>query len=287
MLTAAIVSGILLGSIYALMAAGLNLIFGVVKVINFAHGALLMLGMYLSYWLWVAGVDPYVGLPVVMAAMALIGWLIQVTFINPVLKSERTSQLLITFGLALVIQNGAVILWQHDYRSITTTYGRTLLEFVGLRFTLTTAIAVLGAAAALALLYLFLHHTRFGTAIRAVSQQPDSAELAGINVKRMYAAAFSIGTALVGVAAVLMAPIYFVQPDIGNEFGIMAFIIVILGGLGNVFGAALAGLALGIVQNLFATFVSVEMSTAIVFLFFIVLMLFRPHGVFGHSTRLA
>jgi branched-chain amino acid transport system permease protein len=286
-LTAAIVSGILLGSIYALMAAGLNLIFGVIKVINFAHGALLMLGMYLSYWLWVAGFDPYIGLPIVVAAMAVIGWLIQVVFINPVLRSERTSQLLITFGLALVVQNGAVILWQHDYRSITTAYGRTLLEFAGLRFTLTTAIAVLGAATALALLYLFLHHTRFGTAIRAVSQQPDSAELAGINVKRMYAAAFSIGTALVGVAAVLMAPIYFVQPEIGNEFGIMAFIIVILGGLGNVFGAALAGLALGIVQNLFATFVSVEMSTAIVFLFFIILMLFRPYGVFGRTARLA
>jgi branched-chain amino acid transport system permease protein len=286
-LTAAIVSGVLLGSIYALMAAGLNLIFGVIKVINFAHGALLMLGMYLSYWLWVAGVDPYLGLPLVVAAMAFIGWLIQVVLINPVLKSERTSQLLITFGLALVIQNGAVILWQHDYRSITTIYGRTLLEFAGLRFTLTTAIAVAGAAAALLLLYLFLHHTRFGTSIRAVSQQPDSAELAGINVKRTYAAAFAIGIALVGVAAVLMAPIYFIQPEIGNQFGIMAFIIVILGGLGNVFGAAFAGLALGIVQNLFATFVSVEMSIAIVFLFFIVVMLFRPQGIFGRSVRLA
>lgn len=287
MLTAALVSGILLGSIYALMAAGLNLIFGVIKVINFAHGAMLTLGMYLSYWLWVAGVDPYLGLPVVVAVMALLGYGIQVVLINPVLKSERTSQLLITFGLALILQNGAIILWQHDYRSITTSYGQTVLNVFGVRFTLATAIAVVGAAAALGLLYLFLHATRFGTAIRAVAQQPDSAELAGINVRWTYAAAFAAGAGLTGVAAVVMAPIYFVQPEIGNEFGIMAFIIVVLGGLGNVFGAALAGLLLGIMQNLFATFVSVEMSTTFVFLFFIVVMLVRPYGIFGRSARLA
>lgn len=287
MLTAALVSGILLGSIYALMAAGLNLIFGVIKVINFAHGAMLTLGMYLSYWLWVAGVDPYLGLPVVVAVMALLGYGIQVVLINPVLKSERTSQLLITFGLALILQNGAIILWQHDYRSITTSYGQTVLNVFGVRFTLATAIAVVGAAAALGLLYLFLHRTRFGTAIRAVAQQPDSAELAGINVRWTYAAAFAAGAGLIGVAAVVMAPIYFVQPEIGNEFGIMAFIIVVLGGLGNVFGAALAGLLLGIMQNLFATFVNVEMSTTFVFLFFIVVMLVRPYGIFGRSARLA
>ena len=207
--------------------------------------------------------------------------------INPVLKSERTSQLLITFGLALILQNGAIILWQHDYRSITTSYGQTVLNVFGVRFTLATAIAVVGAAAALGLLYLFLHATRFGTAIRAVAQQPDSAELAGINVRWTYAAAFAAGAGLIGVAAVVMAPIYFVQPEIGNEFGIMAFIIVVLGGLGNVFGAALAGLLLGIMQNLFATFVSVEMSTTFVFLFFIVIMLVRPYGIFGRSARLA
>jgi branched-chain amino acid transport system permease protein len=150
-----------------------------------------------------------------------------------------------------------------------------------------TMIAVGGAAVALCVLYLFLHHTRLGTAVRAVSQQPDSAELAGIDVRRVYGVAFAGGTALVGVAAVFMTPIYYVQPEIGVEFGIMAFIIVVLGGLGNVFGAAVAGLTLGLVQNLFATFVSVEMARAMVFLFFILVMLVRPYGIFGRSARLA
>ena len=287
-LPSAIASGIALGAIYALVAVGLNLIFGVVKIINFAQGALLTLALYAVFELHSSlGLDPYLALPAVAAVMAGLGYLVQTALVSRVLGKERTSQLLITFGLAMVISNGCLALWGADYRSVTISYGDSVLGFLGVRVTVSTAIAVIGSALAVAFLYLFLHRSRIGTAIRAVAQQPESAELAGINVRRVYAVAFAVGTGLIGVAASLMAPIYPIHPGAGDSFGIMAFIVVILGGLGSVFGAALAALAIGIIQNLFATYVSVQLSTALVFLVFIVAMIARPNGIFGRTARIA
>lgn len=288
MFRAALASGIFLGSIYAMVASGLNLIFGVVKIINFAHGALLALGMYMAYFLITfAGFDPYLTLPVVVAAMFLVGWAIQSGIINRIMDSDRTSQLLITFGLALMVQNGAIMLWGHEYRSATVPYARKVFDILGIRFSFAALLALTGSAISLVLLYLFLHRTRTGTAIRAVSQQPDSAALAGINVKSIYGIAFGVGSAMVGVAAVFMVPIYFVQPSVGDPFVLMAFITVVLGGLGSVWGAAAAGMMLGVVQNLFATMVNVEMAPTFVFLVFMVIMFFRPYGLFGRTERIS
>jgi len=285
---AALASGIFLGSIYAMVASGLNLIFGVVKIINFAHGALLALGMYMAYFLiTLAGFDPYLTLPVVVVAMFLVGWAIQSGIINRIMDSDRTSQLLITFGLALMVQNGAIMLWGHEYRSATVPYARKVFDILGIRFSFAALLALTGSAISLVLLYLFLHRTRTGTAIRAVSQQPDSAALAGINVKSIYGIAFGVGSAMVGVAAVFMVPIYFVQPSVGDPFVLMAFITVVLGGLGSVWGAAAAGMMLGVVQNLFATMVNVEMAPTFVFLVFMVIMFFRPYGLFGRAERIS
>lgn len=288
MLVAALVSGIVLGSIYALIGAGLNLIFGVVRVINFAQGALLMLGVYVVYWtVTFTGIDPYLTLPVVVVAMALLGYLIQSAVINPVLKKERTSQLLITFGLGMFIENIVLATMGPDVRSVHTflrgksiAIGDVRVSYEQLVLVGVTAVCILG-------LFLYLNRTKLGTAIRAVSQQPDSAELAGINVKRIYGLAFGIGMAMTGVGAVLMAPLYDVNPGMGEAFGIMAFIVVVLGGLGNVQGAALAGLTLGVVQNLFAMFVSIQLSLAFVFFFFILVLLVRPQGLFGRALRVA
>jgi len=288
MLRAALASGVFLGSIYALVAVGLNLIFGVVKIINFAHGALLMIAMYMTYFLVsLAGLDPYVSLPIVVLAMALVGWVIQSGVINRVMAAERTSQLLITFGLALMFENAAVMLWGQNYRSATVPYARNVVEILGVRFSVAALLALGGSALSLLLLYVFLHRTRIGTAIRAVSQQPESAALAGIDVKRVYAIAFAVGSAMVGVAAAFMVPIYYVQPAVGTPFAIMAFIIVVLGGLGSVWGAAAAGMILGLVQNVFATMVNVEMAPTFVFVVFIVLMFFRPYGLFGQAERIS
>lgn len=286
MILAALLSGVLLGGIYALVAVGLNLIFGVMRIINFAHGQLLMLAMYMVWGAGtVFGIDPYVALPFVFVAMAGVGWAIQKVLIAPVLASDRTSQLLITFGLGMALQNGAIIVFGHNFHSLDVSYSSTIVEIFGLRATQSTLIAIAGSAVSLALLQQFLTRTRFGTAIRAVAQQPESAELAGIDVGRIYAVSFAIGTGLVGIAAALMAPIYYIQPDVGTQFGIMGFIIVVLGGLGNVYGAALGGLIIGLVQNLFATLVNVEMARAFTFLVFILILFVRPNGLFGRTGR--
>jgi branched-chain amino acid transport system permease protein len=286
MFFSAVLSGILLGGIYALVAAGLNLIFGVMKIINFAHGQILMLGMYLTWVLVsVLGLDLYVSLPVVFLATLALGAAIQRGLIEPVLKSERSSQLLITFGLGMVLQNGVVMVFGQNYHSLAVSYASNIVEVQGLRASQATLIAIVGSLVTLVALYRFLGHTRLGTSIRAVSQQPDSAALVGIDVQRVHVITFALGTGLVGIAATLMTPIYYVQPEVGTQFGVMAFMVVVLGGLGNAFGAALAGLIIGLVQNLFATFISVEMARAFTFLVFILILFVRPHGLFGRTAR--
>jgi branched-chain amino acid transport system permease protein len=259
-----------------------------VKIINFAQGALLTVGVYLVYWLSVlTGLDPYATLPAVVLLLAGLGYLIQVGIINRVLRQERVSQLLITFGLAMFFENGLLALFGANHRSVTTFLGSSTLVFGSVRVSATSAVAFGGAAVAIAALWLFLAHTRLGTAIRSVAQQPDSAALAGINVRHVYAVAFAVGTGMVGLAAVLMAPIYDVEPKVGNVFGVIAFIVVVLGGLGSVFGAALAGLILGLAQNLFATYVSPQLSVAFLFVVFIAILLVRPTGLFGRSFRMS
>jgi branched-chain amino acid transport system permease protein len=288
MLASAIASGLVLGCIYGLVAAGLNLIFGVIKIINFAQGALLMVGVYLVYWLALGtGLDPYLTLPLVVVAMAGIGYLVQVGLINRVLGQERTSQLLITFGLAMALENGALLFFGPNHRSVETFLGDGALAILGVRISHVALVAVAGSVITVVALYIFLNKTRLGTAVRSVAQQPESAELSGINVKGAYAIAFAIGTSIVGVAAVLIAPIYDVQPKVGTVFGVMAFIVVILGGLGNVFGAAVAGLLLGLAQNIFATMVNVGLSTAFVLVLFIAIMLVRPSGLFSRKVRVS
>jgi branched-chain amino acid transport system permease protein len=284
----AVASGISLGAIYALVAAGLNLIFGVVKIINFAQGALLTVALYGVHLLSSdAGVNVYLTLPLIVAVMAALGYLIQLSLIDRVLGKERVSQLLITFGLAMALQNACLAIFGANHLSVAAGFAARVVALAGIRITVANLIAVAGAALAILMLYGFLHRTRVGTAVRAVAQQPDSARLAGINARQIYAVAFAIGTALAGVAAVLIAPIYSIEPDVGDTFGVMAFIVVILGGLGSVFGAAVTAVVLGIAQSVFATMVNVQMSTAFVFVVFIFLMIARPNGLFGRATRVA
>lgn len=288
MFASALVSGLVLGGIYALVGAGLNLIFGVIKIINFAQGSLLMFGAYLSYWIVIwTGIDPYLTLPFVVLGMGILGYFIQITLINPVLGQERTSQLLITFGISLLIQNGALALWGPEIRFVETFVGYKTFELFGIRVGASSAIAIAGAATIISLFFLFLNKTRTGIAIRAVAQQSDSALLSGIDVKKIYALAFAIGSAMVGVASVLMVPIYDIFPLMGEQFGVIAFIVVVLGGLGHIQGAAVAGVFLGVTQNLFAVYVSNQLSIAILFLIFLVTLLFRPQGIFIRRMRVS
>ena len=288
MFGSALISGLVIGGFYSLVGAGLNLIFGVIKIINFAQGAMLSIGAYLTYWFVITTkVDPYFALPFVVLVMAFFGFFIQKVLINPVLSQERTSQLLITFGIALAIQNTTLALWGPDHRFVTTFASDKTFDIAGIRVADTAAIALLGALIILSSLFLFLSRTRLGTAIRAVAQQSDSALLSGIDVKRIYSIAFAIGAGLVGFASVLIVPIYDVYPLVGERFGIIAFIVVVLGGLGNIQGAAIAGVFLGVVQNLFAVYISDDLSTAVLFLMFLATLLFRPQGLFVRKMRVA
>lgn len=288
MFWSALANGLALGAVYALVGAGLNLIFGVVKVINFAQGALVMAGVYAVYWFAeITHMDPYLSLPFVVIFLGVFGYLVQLGIINRVLRQERTSQLLITFGIGMVLENGALALWGPDHRSVLSIFSDTIWVIGDARIRLVSVIAIVGAIVAIFLLLWFLDHSRMGTAIRAVAQQPDSAELSGINVKRMFAYAFAIGAATTGFAAVLIAPIYDIQPLIGEIFGVMAFIVVVLGGLGNVAGAAVAGVFLGLAQVMFATFVSPQMAVAFVFVLFLVILFVKPTGIFGRAVRVS
>jgi branched-chain amino acid transport system permease protein len=279
---------LVLGGIYALVGAGLNLIFGVIKIINFAQGSLLMFGAYLSYWIVIwTDIDPYLTLPFVVLGMGILGYVIQITLINPVLGQERTSQLLITFGISLLIQNGALALWGPEIRFVETFVGYKTFDLFGIRVGASAAIAIAGAATIISLFFLFLNKTRTGIAIRAVAQQSDSALLSGIDVKKIYALAFAIGSAMVGAASVLIVPIYDIFPLMGEQFGVIAFIVVVLGGLGHIQGAAVAGVFLGVTQNLFAVYVSNQLSIAILFLIFLVTLLFRPQGIFIRRMRVS
>lgn len=288
MLASSVVSGVMLGAIYALVASGLTLVFGVVKIINFAQGALLTVALYGVYLLnSQLGIEAYLTLPLVAAGMGALGYLIQVGLINRVLRKERISQLLITFGLGLALENACLAIFGGDYRAVNVSFAARVVSAGGVRVSVVDLIAVAGAALSVAFLVVFLRKTRVGTAIRVVAQQPDSAELAGINVRRMYALAFAVGSALAGVAAVLIAPMYAIQPAAGDTFGVIAFIVVILGGLGSIAGASAAAMLIGIGQSVFATMVNVQMSTAFVFGVFIVLMIWRPNGLFGRTERVA
>jgi branched-chain amino acid transport system permease protein len=279
---------LVLGGIYALVGAGLNLIFGVIKIINFAQGSLLMFGAYLSYWIVIwTDIDPYLTLPFVVLGMGILGYVIQITLINPVLGQERTSQLLITFGISLLIQNGALALWGPEIRFVETFVGYKTFDLFGIRVGASAAIAIAGAATIISIFFLFLNKTRTGIAIRAVAQQSDSALLSGIDVKKIYALAFAIGSAMVGAASVLIVPIYDIFPLMGEQFGVIAFIVVVLGGLGHIQGAAVAGVFLGVTQNLFAVYVSNQLSIAILFLIFLVTLLFRPQGIFIRRMRVS
>ncbi len=247
-----------------------------------------MFGAYLSYWIVIwTDIDPYLTLPFVVLGMGILGYVIQITLINPVLGQERTSQLLITFGISLLIQNGALALWGPEIRFVETFVGYKTFDLFGIRVGASAAIAIAGAATIISIFFLFLNKTRTGIAIRAVAQQSDSALLSGIDVKKIYALAFAIGSAMVGAASVLIVPIYDIFPLMGEQFGVIAFIVVVLGGLGHIQGAAVAGVFLGVTQNLFAVYVSNQLSIAILFLIFLVTLLFRPQGIFIRRMRVS
>jgi len=277
-------SGLFMGSVYALIAIGFTLVFGVTNIVNFAHGHLVMGAMFVTYLLFkTANVDPYVSLIVVLPLFFALGALLYTVVIQRIVEAPHSAHMMVTLGLLIFFENVANFFFGGDLRGITTTYTTSSL-IVG---DISIPIARLGAAAvslaAVIVLALFLHRTSLGKAIRASANNREGAALVGIDVGRVYLIAFSLGTAAAGLAGAVIMPFSLVSPFVGGEFILKAFVIAVLGGLGSVAGALIGGLLIGFVEALSSLYISASLGNAIVFAILIAVLLYRPWGIFGQA----
>lgn len=279
-----LMSGLLLGGIYALVSIGLTLIYGTMDIINFAHGSFLMLSMYMSFWLWrLLGFDPYLTLPLATLTFFLIGWVVQRELIDRVLKAGLVSQLFITFGLMMVLENSALALWTVDTRNIRTAFSTMnvpWLKPMGIFILYPKLVAFIISLIVSAILYLFLTRTFLGLAIRSTAQNKEVASIVGVNIRTIYALTFAIGIALVGIAGALLSAYFPMTPYVGLLFLLPAFVVSVLGGLGNYAGAFFGGLIIGLVEVYAGFFYPQYKMLAYMAVFFIIL-LFRPYGLLG------
>jgi len=284
LLLQSIVSGILMGGVYSLIAVGLTLIFGVMKIINFAHGSFMMLGMFTTYWVYVLlGIDPYLSLLLSIPSLFVLGLLTQRFLISYVLDAPEHNQLLLTLGISLFIENFALFLWTPNFRNLQVAYLTKATTVGGVMISLPKVFAFILAIILTALLYYFLKRTDLGKAIRAASEEKEGALTVGINMRRVYYLAFGIGTACVGAAGTLTAPFFYVNPHVGGIFVITAFVVVVLGGMGNFIGALVGGLIVGLAESVGAAFVPGQVKQFIIYFIFILILLFKPEGLLGRT----
>ena len=279
-----VISGILVGGIYALIGIGLTIIFGVMRIINFAQGELLMLGMYATWivfsWL---GIDPFLSIVITAPLLFLWGAFLQKTIINRALNALPQNQILLTIGLGLIMSNSIMLAFTSDYRILTTSYSSSSFSVAGISISQPLLYAFLITAAITGALYWFLLKTDTGQAIRATAQDRDAAQLMGINVKAMSVLAFGLGSALAGVAGALISPTYYIFPQVGSTFTLKAFVIVVLGGMGSVIGATLGGLIIGVTESLSAVYIASGLKELVTFVLFLGLLLFKPSGLLGKT----
>ena len=279
-----LLDGLLMGGVYGLVAIGLTLIFGVMKVINFAHGALMMLGMYVTYWAFaLLHIDPYVSIVITIPILFFVGVCFQKFLINPIIDAPEHNQLLLTLGVSLFLENLVVFLWSPNYRVVRTSYEFVYFYIGDVSISLLRLLTFCVAMLVASIVYLVLTKTDLGKAIRAASEEPGGALLMGINVRRIYWITFGIGAACAGVSGTAVAPFFPVYPTVGGVFVITAFMVVVLGGMGSVIGAFVGGLIIGVADNVGGLFFPGAMKHLLSFIIFILILLFRPAGLFGGS----
>lgn len=277
-----IVNGLFTGGIYALVAIGLTLIYGVMLILNFAHGEFLMLGMYIAYWAFtLAGIDPYLAVPIAALLIFGLGALIQSGLVQRVLSAHPLNQIILLLGVSTLIIGLVQFFWSAEAKSIHVSYETSVIPLMGLRFSIPRLIAFLSAMVIALGLFLFLRFTRVGKAIRAVSQSRDAATLMGINVKYIYLLTFGIGAAVTAIGGVMLTPNYKMIPTIGQQFGVIAFVVVVLGTMGNFLGAFFGGLIIGVVEAFAGYLLGGDVKIIASMLVFILILLFRPAGLFG------
>ena len=281
-LVPAVLNGLMTGAVYALIALGLTLIYGVLHIINFAHGALLTAAMFAAFFAHkLLGFDPYMAAIGLSPLFFLIGYGLQRYVIGPAAHGEDRNILLVTLGLAVVIENALLYAFRADTRTINLPYAFDVVE-IGTAFIAVSRVIAFATVIAVALLlWILMRFTRTGKAIRAVAKEKLGAELSGIDVAHIYAVTFGIGTACLAIAACLLMPTYYVNPHAGNAFVLVAFTTVVLGGMGSFTGALIAGLLLGVVEALCGLYLGESLGQIGIFVIFILVLLFRPTGLFG------
>ncbi|WP_306151676.1 branched-chain amino acid ABC transporter permease [Roseovarius sp. MMSF_3281] len=284
-----VVNGLMLGGLFAIISIGLTMIFGIIKIVNFAHGEFLMAGMFLT-WLFTTklGLHPYAAVVVVAPALFVLGGVTQKLLIQPLMNArDEHIQIFATVGLSTAMINLALLIYGADIAN-TPAYGlRTPLEFGPIRV-LEGQLFILGAAILLVIgMELFLRRSRTGLAIRAVAQNRTAAQLMGINVNWIYVLSFGLGAACVGMASVLVAPLYPTSSNIGTYFVLIAFVVVILGGWGSIPGAFVGAMVIGLIDSLSGFYIGADLREAVVFGVFLVILILRPSGLFGSKQKLS
>lgn len=281
----AVVNGLLVGSLYSVIAIGLTIIFGVMRVINMAHGELIMLGMYAAFWVFtLLNLGQMAALVISVPIFLLLGAGIYGGVVNRVeRRAGEMGTLLVTAGLSYLVANAAQLVWKADFRSLPSALSARSLFLGGISLNYSLLWAFLAAIALTAVTYLFLIYTDAGRAIRATAQDREAAALMGVQIHRTNMMAFALGTALAGAAGVLLTPVFYVYPYVGRVFLVKAFVVVVLGGMGSVLGASLGGLLFGVVESVASLYISSGYREAVGLVIFLLVLLFKPSGLFGRS----
>ena len=285
LLPAGIINGFMFGAIYALVALGLTLIYGVLHIINFAHGAMLMLALYSAYFLFkILNIDPYVAILIVTPASFIFGYVIYRWGIGKLSGGKDQNILLITLGLSIILENAALFFFTGDQQTISLSYSYDSLDLGFLYLSYPKLISFVASLVICGLLWMLMTLTDLGKAIRAVAKQREGARLVGIDVEHVFAVTFGIGIACLGAAGCMLLPIFYVDPYTGNVFVIIAFTIVVLGGMGSIVGALLGGFIIGITESVGGLLLGESLGQIGISLIFILILIFRPTGIFGSKA---
>jgi branched-chain amino acid transport system permease protein len=277
-------SGVLIGLIYALVAIGLTMIFGVMDIVNFAHGEFLMLGMYSSFWLFALyALDPLITLPLTVIMLFAFGVLLYKLVIVRIINAPMLSQIFTTFGIMILLRGVAQFLWKPDFRSIENSAVAGSVKLLGIQLGKPQLVAGVGAIVVTGLIYFFLNKTRLGAALEATASDKEAARLMGIDSHKMFSLAWGIGAACAGAAGVLLSTFFPIFPDVGANFILLAFVVVNLGGFGSVTGAFWAGILVGVIEVMGGLLLGPQYKTAIVLVLFLGVLMFRPQGLMGKA----
>ena len=281
----ALVTGLLMGGVYAAYSSGFSLIFGVMNIVNIFHGELIMIGAFTTYWLFTLyHIDPFLTLPLSILSASLVGYVIQRLLINRVVEAPPMMSYLCTFGVHLILANLALLAWSADFRTVTTSYSGEGFSVGPITIPIARLATFIIAIVTTFAIYRFLEKNRHGKAIRAASQDKEMARLVGIDIRKVYALTFALGAGITGMAGGLISTYFVIYPQMGLSYTIIAFCVVVLGGMGYIPGALIGGLLLGIIQSLTATYLTSGLSVAITFILLFIILILKPQGIMGRGA---